>query len=165
MTNRLTTPWWARRLVLGATVFGLVFCVVLFGVAVSRPVAEPMDGQQIFRFDTFGDEQLWTNVLKMHQVIATVDPATALRVGLKVDVDALPPPVTAALAAGQVDLTNPGVTTELLRLNAVVGVKGAVDKAGQLTSVGITCALCHSTVDNSFAPGIGKRLDGWANRD
>jgi mono/diheme cytochrome c family protein len=147
------------------TVFGLVFCVVLFGAAVTRPAAEPMDGQQIFRFDTFGDEQLWTNTLKMHQVIATVDPATALGVGLKVDVDALPPAVIAALAAGQVDLTNPAVTTELLRLNAVVGVKGGVDKAGQLTSVGITCALCHSTVDNSFAPGVGKRLDGWANRD
>ena len=122
-------------------------------------------GQAIFRYDTFGDEQLWTEVLRMHEVIATVPPATALAVGLKVDVQALPRAVTAALRAGEVDLTNPAVTVELLRLNAVVGVQGKVNDLGQLTSVGITCALCHSSVDNSFAPGIGKRLDGWANID
>ena len=122
------------------------------------------DGQAIFRFDTFGDEQLWTDVLRMHEVIATVPPATALAVGLKVDVEALPSAVKAALRDGTIDLTNPAVTVELLRLNAVVGVKGAVDN-GQLTSVGITCALCHSSVDDSFAPGIGRRLDGWANVD
>jgi mono/diheme cytochrome c family protein len=121
------------------------------------------DGQAIFRFDTFGDEQLWTDVLRMHEVIPTVDPATALAVGLKVDVEALPARIIAALQAGQVDLTDPAVTVQLLRLNAIVGVKGRVNKAGQLTSVGVTCALCHSSVDNSFAPGIGKRLDGWAN--
>jgi mono/diheme cytochrome c family protein len=124
------------------------------------------DGQAIFRYDTFGDEQLWTSVLRMNEPIGTiVDPATALAVGLKVDVDALPPAVIAALRAGQVDLTNPAVTVELLRLNAVVGVKGTVSDTGQLTKVGITCALCHSSVDNSFAPGIGRRLDGWANTD
>ena len=123
------------------------------------------EGQAIFRFDTFGDEQLWTDVLRMHDVISTVDPATASAVGLKVDVDALPAAVIAALRAGEVDLTNPAVTVELLRLNAVVGVKGTVNEAGQLTRVGVTCALCHSSVDNSFAPGIGKRLDGWANTD
>ena len=122
-------------------------------------------GQAIFRYDTFGDEQLWTDVLRMHEVIATVPPATALAVGLKVDVEALPPKIIAALQAGEVDLTNPAVTVELLRLNAVVGVQGKVNDLGQLTSVGITCALCHSSVDNSFAPGIGKRLDGWANID
>jgi mono/diheme cytochrome c family protein len=122
-------------------------------------------GQAIFRYDTFGDEQLWTDVLRMHEVIATVPPATALAVGLKVDVEALPRAVKAALRAGEVDLTNPAVTVELLRLNAVVGVQGKVNDLGQLTSVGITCALCHSSVDNSFAPGIGKRLDGWANID
>jgi mono/diheme cytochrome c family protein len=122
-------------------------------------------GQAIFRFDTFGDEQLWTDVLRMHEVIATVPPTTALAVGLKVDVEALPPEIIAALQAGQVDLTNPAVTVALLRLNAVVGVQGKVNDLGQLTSVGITCALCHSSVDNSFAPGIGKRLDGWANID
>jgi hypothetical protein len=123
------------------------------------------DGQAIFRYETFGDEQLWTNVLRMHEVIATVPPVTALAVGLKVDVAALPREIIAALRAGQVDLTNPAVTVELLRLNAVVGVQGKVNDVGQLTSVGITCALCHSSVDNSFAPGIGKRLDGWANTD
>ena len=123
------------------------------------------DGQATFRFDTFGDEQLWTDVLRMHEVIPTVDPATALAVGLKVDVEALPDEVVAALRAGDVDLTNPAVTVELLRLNAVVGVKGSVNEVGQLTSVGVTCALCHSSVDNSFAPGIGRRLDGWANTD
>ena len=123
------------------------------------------DGRAIFRFDTFGDEQLWTDVLRMHEVIPTVDPLTALAVGLKVDVDALPDEIIAALQAGEVDLTNPAVTVELLRLNAVVGVKGSVNEVGQLTKVGVTCALCHSSVDNSFAPGIGRRLDGWANTD
>jgi mono/diheme cytochrome c family protein len=122
-------------------------------------------GQAIFRYDTFGDEQLWTDVLRMHEVVATVPPATALAVGLKVDVEALPPEIIAALQAGEVDLTNAAVTVELLRLNAVVGVQGKVNDLGQLTSVGITCALCHSSVDNSFAPGIGTRLDGWANID
>jgi hypothetical protein len=122
-------------------------------------------GRQIFRYDTFGDEQLWTDVLRMHEVVAQVPPATALAVGLKVDVDALPPAVIEALQAGQVDLTNPAVTVELLRLNAVVGVQGKVNDLGQLTSVGITCALCHSSVDNSFTTGIGHRMDGWANTD
>jgi mono/diheme cytochrome c family protein len=122
-------------------------------------------GQAIFRFDTFGDEQLWTGVLRMHEVLPTVSPADALAVGLKVDLEALPKSIVAALRAGKVDLTDPAVTVELLRLNAVVGLKGAVSRSGQLTRVGITCALCHSSVDNSFAPGIGRRLDGWANTD
>lgn len=122
-------------------------------------------GRDIFLYDTFGDEQLWTDVLRMHEVIPTVDPVTALAVDLKVDVEALPSEVIDALQAGHVDLTNPAVTVELLRLNAVVGVKDAVNDAGQLTSVGVTCALCHSSVDDSFATGIGKRLDGWANTD
>src|SRR5688572_12469657 len=123
------------------------------------------DGRMIFRYDTFGDEQLWTDVLRMHEVIATVDPATALAVGLKVDLEALPKAIVSALRAGQVDLTDPAVTIELLRLNAVVGVKGSVNEQGQLIRVGITCALCHSSVDNALAPGIGRRLDGWANTD
>jgi hypothetical protein len=127
--------------------------------------AKRREGQEIFRYDTFGDEQLWTDVLRMHEVLPTVDPATALAVGLKVDVEALPAGVIAALQAGQVDLKNPAVTIELLRLNAVVGVKGTVDDTGRLTKVGVTCALCHSSVDNSFAPSIGRRLDGWANTD
>jgi mono/diheme cytochrome c family protein len=151
------------RLVAAAClIFALTLTGAIFG---ERADAQSKDGQQIFRYDTFGDEQLWTNVLRMHEAISTVDPATALAVGLKVDVDALPPSIVAALRAGQVDLTSPAVTKALLGLNAVVGVKGTVSDTGELTSVGITCALCHSSVDNSFAPGIGRRLDGWANRD
>ena len=143
-----------------------VYVIVLVEMIAPRPAssARPLDGQQIFRFDTFGDEQLWTNPLQMHQAIAEVSPATALGVGLKVDVDALPPAVIDALTQGQVNLDDPAVTVELLRLNAVVGVVGSVDDNGQLTRIGITCALCHSTVDDSFAAGIGQRLDGWPNR-
>jgi hypothetical protein len=122
-------------------------------------------GQAIFRYDTFRDEQLWTGFLRMHEALATVDPVTALSVGLKVDVEALPRELRAALLAKEVELTDPAVTLTLLRLNAVVGVRGRVDDAGTLTSVGITCALCHSTVDDSFTEGIGRRLDGWANTD
>jgi mono/diheme cytochrome c family protein len=122
-----------------------------------------VDGRWIFRFDTFGDEQLWTDVLRMHEVVQKLDPTTALSVGLKVDSDALPPKIIAALKANQVDLKDPATTLLLLRLNAVVGVKGTVDSSGQLVKFGVTCALCHSTVDNSLAPGIGRRLDGWAN--
>ena len=122
-------------------------------------------GRDIFRFDTFGDEQLWTDVLRMHEVIRTVPPVKALQLGLKVDVDALPPELVASIQAGEVDLTDPAVTVALLQLNAVVGVKGTVSTRGDLTAVGVTCALCHSSVDDSFAPGIGKRLDGWANTD
>ena len=123
------------------------------------------DGKNTFRFDTFGDEQLWTDTLQMQHALVNVSPATALAVGLKVDVEALPSSVTDALKTGQVDLTDPDVTVQLLKLNAVVGVMGKVVGANDtLATVGITCALCHSTVDDSFAPGIGKRLDGWPNR-
>jgi mono/diheme cytochrome c family protein len=139
--------------------------VVSSSTATAQRPLNVRDGQEIFRFDTFGDEQLWTNVLRMHDVLPTVAPATALAVGLKVDVDALPSAVIAALNAGKVDLNDPNVTLDLLRLNAVVGVKGSFNDFKQLTQVGITCALCHSSVDNSLAPGIGKRLDGWANTD
>lgn len=126
-------------------------------------------GQQIFRFDTFGDEAFWTDTLRMHEVIsAAVDPVTALSVGLKVDAEALPPAVVDGIKNGSIDLNSPATTIALLKLDAVVGVKGTVQSVGgkdALVRVGVTCALCHSTVDNSFAPGIGKRLDGWANRD
>jgi hypothetical protein len=127
-------------------------------------------GQQVFRFDTFGDEQLWTDKLRMHEVIEdNIDPTTALSLGLKVDADALPPDVVAGIAAGAVDLTSPATTLALIKLNAVVGIVGTVEPvnggADHLTKVGITCALCHSTVDDSFAPGIGHRLDGWPNLD
>jgi cytochrome c553 len=127
--------------------------------------AQSVAGQTIFRFDTFGDEQLWTDTLRMHEAIPSVSPETALAVGLKVDIEALPAALVTALQAEEVDLTNPAVTIELLRLNAVVGLVGKVDNQGQLVSIGTTCALCHSTVDNSFTTGIGKRLDGWPNRD
>ena len=126
-------------------------------------------GKQIFRFDTFGDESQWTDTLRMHEVIsAALDPTTALSVGLKVDAEALPPALVQAIQNGKVDLKSPETTVALLKLNAVVGLQGKVETVNgkdTLTRVGITCALCQSTVDNSFAPGIGKRLDGWANRD
>ena len=122
------------------------------------------EGRQIFRFDTFGDEQLWTDTLQMHTAIAKVPPATALGVGLKVDADALPADIVSALKANAVKLDDPAVTLLLLQLNAVVGVKGTVEN-GALTTIGITCALCHSTVDDSVIKGVGRRLDGWPNRD
>jgi len=130
----------------------------------SRP-GPPLDGKTVFRFDTFGDEQLWTDVLRMHEVLPNVAPATALSVGLKVDADALPRAVTLALTMNDVDLNDPALTIQLLRLNAIVGIVGTVSDEGQLTKVGITCALCHSTVDNSVVEGVGRRLDGWANTD
>lgn len=126
-------------------------------------------GKEVFRTDTFGDEAFWTDVLGMHQVIASaVDPTTALSVGLKVDAEALPLAVVQGIQNGTISLTSPATTIALLKLNAVVGLKGTVESVNgvdTLTRIGITCALCHSTVDNSFAPGIGKRLDGWPNRD
>jgi mono/diheme cytochrome c family protein len=127
---------------------------------VSAAAAKPAlgDGQAIFRYDTFGDEQLWTDQLRMHEVIqSAVSPAVALSVGLNVDIDALPPGFLASH-----DLNDPATTVELIGLDAVIGIKGRVD-AGTLTSVGVTCALCHSRADDSVAPGIGRRLDGWAN--
>jgi len=126
-------------------------------------------GQQTFRFETFGNEKQWTDNLRMNEVIAsTVDPTTALSVGLKVDANALPDAVRQGIKDGSIDLKQPATTVALLKLNAVVGLQGKVETVNgvdRLTRVGITCALCHSTVDDSFATGIGKRLDGWANRD
>jgi hypothetical protein len=149
------------------------------GGAQGSDAGHPIDalvaqGKQTFRFDTFGDQAFWGDTVHLNQAIAGaanggvgpgVSPRTALSVGLKVDVEALPAAVRQAIAAGQVDLDDPAVTLTLLKLNAVIGVKGIFDRNGRLNSVGIECALCHSTVDNSLAPGIGKRLDGWANRD
>ena len=131
-------------------------------------------GRETFRFDTFGDQKFWGGSLQLHKAIEGqklggvgpgVDPATALAVGLKVDVDALPDSVIQALKAGKVNLKDPATTVALLKFNSVVGVRGFFDDSGKLRSLGIQCALCHSTVDNSLAPGIGRRLDGWANRD
>jgi hypothetical protein len=131
-------------------------------------------GRQIFRYDTFGDEAFWGDTIHLHQAIAGeklggvgggVSPKTALSVGLKVDADALPASLVEQIKAGKVNLDDPATTLALLKLNSVVGVTGIFDKQGKLQSMGIQCALCHSTVDNSFAPGIGHRLDGWPNRD
>lgn len=132
------------------------------------------NGREIFRHDTFGSESFWGDALKLHLAIAGtnhggvgpgVPPQTALAVGLKVDADALPESVKQAIAGGKVDLSAPATTLALLELDAVVGVKGRFDDAKRLTSLGVQCSLCHSTVDDSFSPGIGRRLDGWPNRD
>jgi len=131
------------------------------------------DGRETFRFDTFGDEVFWGDTLQLHQAIKGaslggvgpgISPTTALSLGLKVDLDALPQPLINQLRQGKVDLNDPGTTVALLKLDAVVGVNGFF--AGDtLNSMGITCAFCHTTVDNSLTFGVGHRLDGWANRD
>jgi len=138
------------------------------------------DGRQIFRFDTFGDEDYWGGTLQLHKAIEGakfggvgpgLSPATAAAVGLKIDADALPSSIVEAVKAGQVNLNDPAITLALLKLNAVVGVTGLFNTDGSLKSIGIQCAFCHSRVDNSFsAPGIpegviGHRLDGWSNQD
>jgi len=132
------------------------------------------EGRRTFRYDTFGDEAFWGDQLKLHQAIVGaklggvgpgVSPKTALSVGLKVDVDALPADLVAAIKAGKVNMDDPASTVALLKANAVVGVTAFLNANGTARAVGIQCALCHSTVDDSFAPGIGHRLDGWPNRD
>jgi len=166
----------------------LVLAQATFGSRGRRgpPAADPDDqvrqhaqamleeGQRVFRYDTFGDEAFWGGALQLNKAIAGerfggvgagVSPKTALSVGLKVDVDALPPPLQNQLRAGKVDLDDPATTLALLELDAVVGVTGHLDSEGNLESIGLQCAFCHSTVDDSLAPGIGHRLDGWANRD
>jgi hypothetical protein len=142
---------------------------------IASGVVQILRGRKIFRFDTFGDEAFWGDTLGLHRAIAGqanggvgagLSPKAALELGLKVDVNALPRSLRNDLRRGRVDLTNPAVTVALLKLDAVVGVRGFFDERNErLQSVGITCALCHSTVDNSLAPGIGTRLDGWAARD
>jgi len=133
------------------------------------------EGRKTFRFDTFGDEAFWGDTLKLHQAIegstftggvgAGVSPKTALAVGLKVDLDALPQDLVAQLKNGTLNLDDPANTLALIKLNAVLGVTGSFNPDGSMKSIGIQCALCHSTVDDALAPGIGHRLDGWANRD
>ena len=151
-----------RSLALTAT----AYLVALVVTTTAQPVANKNSatGMEIFRFDTFGDEQLWTDTLRMHEALATVTPALALKVGLKVDSEALPPPVVKALKSGQLDVNDPKVTRQLLEMNAVVGISAKI-AGDQIRTVGVTCALCHSTVDNSLGPGIGQRLDGWPNLD
>src|SRR5436309_9769860 len=132
------------------------------------------EGRQIFRFDTFGDEAWWSDKLKLHQAIegtkfggagSGVSPKTALAVGLKVDMDALPPDLVDKVKAGQVNLDDPATTLALIKLDSVLGVKGTFNQDGSLKAIGLSCAVCHSTVDDAFMPGIGRRLDGWPNRD
>jgi mono/diheme cytochrome c family protein len=132
------------------------------------------EGRRIFRFDTFGDEVFWTDKLKLHRAIEGaklggagpgVSPKTALSVGLKVDMDALPADLVEKIKRGEVNLDDPATTLALIKLDAVLGVKGTFNQDGSLKTVGLSCAVCHSTVDDAFMPGIGHRLDGWANRD
>ena len=160
-------------------VFGAVTALLLRPVPIagaSNDATLFQQGRQVFRDDTFGDEAFWGDTLKLHRAIEGqalggvgpgVSPKTALSVGLKVDVDRLPAPIVGAIRAGKIDLNSPATTLALLKLRSVVGVTGIFDSGanGHLRSVGISCALCHSTVDNSLAPGIGHRLDGWPNRD
>jgi mono/diheme cytochrome c family protein len=131
-------------------------------------------GRQIFRYDTFGDEAYWTDQLKLHRAIEGskfggvgpgVSPKTALSVGLKVDMDALPADLVDKIKKGQVNLDDPATALALIKLDSVLGVKGTFNPDGSLKSLGLSCAICHSTVDDAFSPGIGHRLDGWANRD
>src|SRR5436190_2359123 len=141
----------------------------------ARATAMFEQGRRVFRMDTFGDEGFWSGTLQLDKAIAGakhggvgpgLSPAAALAAGLKVDSAALPKAVVKAIKAGKINLKDPATTLALLKLNAVVGVRGHFSRDGsRLTSVGLTCAVCHSVVDNSFAKGIGRRLDGWPNRD
>jgi hypothetical protein len=161
-------------LLLGAVVFNGTVRAVSGSRSDGGGKALLRQGKRAFRFDTFGDQAFWGGALQLHKAIEGaanggvgpgVSPKTALTVGLKVDATAIPPRIATAIKAGKVDLNDPKTTLALLKLNAVVGVKGFFNKDGTLSSMGITCAFCHSGVDNSFAPGIGRRLDGWPNQD
>src|SRR5881394_1907132 len=169
----------------------LIICIVVVGsllstlayaqvalatqdTAINNSATLIQEGRNIFRYDTYGDETFWGDALQLHQAIQGsqfggvgpgVSPKTALALGLKVDSDALPAQVLAKLRQGQINLDDVGVTLALLKNGAVVGVKGHFNPDGSLKSMGLTCAVCHSTVDDSVAPGVGRRLDGWANHD
>jgi hypothetical protein len=132
------------------------------------------EGRQTFRHDTFGDEAFWGDALHLHRAVVGeklggvgpgLSPKAALEVGLKVDMEAIPPNLAQQIQANQVNMDDPATTVALLKLDAVVGVKAFLNPDGSAKAMGITCALCHSTVDDAFAPGIGHRLDGWPNRD
>ncbi len=135
------------------------------GNAQANAVDKVKEGRRIFRFDTFGDEAFWGGQLKLHEAVATLSPRAALGLGLKVDARALPASIVNALRRGAVNLDDPAVTLTLLEQDAVLGVKGIFDAQKHLSSIGLTCAVCHSTVDDSLAPGVGARIDGLANRD
>jgi len=163
-------------LLLGGVLLNGTVHAFSLGHSKARPSAQALAvaGKRVFRNDTFGDQAFWSGALGLDKAIkgsarggvgAGVSPKTALALGLKVDADALPRKVRKAIAAGKVNLDSPATTIALLKLNAVVGVRGFFSRRGSLASVGITCAICHSTVDNSFAKGIGHRRDGWPNRD
>ena len=164
----MTSPLSARWTAAGRTLTCRVLLVALLACGDGGPTepspSELAAGKQTFRFDTFGDETFWTDTLRIHEVIESgVSPVTALAVGLKVDADVLPPGILQTA-----DLNSPSTTVALLKLNAVVGLQGTVETVNgkdTLTRVGVTCALCHSTVNNSTAPGIGQRMDGWPNLD
>jgi hypothetical protein len=162
-----------RRL-LPALSFAFALCLPFSGALAESPARDARDGKTIFRFDTFGDEKFWSGALQLDKAIAGaknggvgpgLSPKAALAAGLKVDATAVPKAVATAIKQGKVNLNDPKITLALLKLNAVVGVKGNFTRGGSLRPIGLTCAVCHSTVDNSFAPGIGKRRDGWPNRD
>jgi hypothetical protein len=176
---------WTRRVAMGSIV-GAVWVIGAIAIAetpkradsggdIARNAQRMLDeGRQIFRYDTFGDEAFWGGALQLHKAIAGsanggvgggVSPKIAFSVGLKVDAEALPKELVANMKAGKLNLDDPATTLALLKLNAVVGVKGTFEKDGRIKAMGITCAFCHSTVDDSLSPGIGKRLDGWPNRD
>jgi mono/diheme cytochrome c family protein len=166
--NNEMRQWFSERGCAGLT-FGLaIACFGLSTLCLPTVAAGAADspeliseGQKVFRFDTFGDEQLWTDKLGLHKVVEkNVDPTTALEVGLKVDADVLPPGILE-----KVDLKDPATTVALLKMNAVVGLKAEVDGSNHISRLGVTCALCHSTVDDSVQKGIGHRKDGWPNRD
>jgi hypothetical protein len=189
MTAKFTSAPSKRSLIAGLITIAILSCGLVLAQnarsdhedrkgtdnAIDRNARAMLDeGRHTFRFDTFGDQAFWGGALKLHQAIAGaklggvgpgVSPRTALAVGLKVDLDALPTSLQQSLAHGAVNLDDPSTTLALLKLNSVVGVTGFFDTGGQLQSMGIQCALCHSTVDDSFAAGIGHRRDGWANRD
>jgi cytochrome c2 len=166
MVVTLAGAWHASAQISGKT----------FDQAASRQAQQYLvEGKRIFRFDTFGSEEFWGGKLKLHEAIAGaklggvgpgLSPKKALELGLKVDMDAVPKDVAAAIKAGKVDLNDPANTALLLKANAVVGVTGFFSQDGKtVNGIGVQCALCHSTVDDAFSPGIGRRLDGWPNRD
>lgn len=183
MNTRSFHTGWSTHTIVGLTLGLIASAGVIAGCVATQRGSAPTgfdvpadmspqtlaEGQRVFRFETFNDEKFWTDTARMHEVVQkSVSPTTALSVGLKVDAEAIPADVAAAIKAGQVDLNSPATTVTLLKLNAVVGLKGTVNTVNgrdTLARLGVTCALCHSTVDNSFAPGIGRRIDGAPNVD